>query len=235
MEDLRHDRNHEREPVSPTPADDEIVTRVVAGDHSLFELLMRRHNRRVFRTVLAILGSERDVEDVMQQAYVSAFQHLDQFRGDAAFSTWLTRIAANEAIRHRRRIGRASHLVEVDASPSLEPDESRSPEENVMNDELRRTLEAELLSLPDDYRAVIILRDVEGVSTTEASGILNVTEGVVRTRLHRARAMMRDRLSRRAAAGLESAWPFAGARCDRVVAAVMAEISMLTKGERSDE
>lgn len=234
MEDLRHDRNHDGA-TAPGPTDGEIVTRIVQGDHALFELLMRRHNRRIFRTVLAILGSERDVEDVMQQAYVASFRHLDQYRGDAAFSTWLTRIAANEAIQHRRRLGRGPKLVAVEESPVVETDRGRSPEEHAMNDELRRALEAELLSLPDDYRSVLILRDVEGLSTIDAAGILGVTEGVVRTRLHRARAMMRERLTRRTAEGLGSVWPFAGERCDRVVAAVMTKISILTEGDRFDE
>lgn len=205
-------------------SDEEIVTRVCAGESTLFELLMRRHNQRIYRAVRAILRADDDVEDVMQQAYLNAYQHLHQFAGGAKLSTWLTRIAVNEALGRRRKgqreVGEGDESVMISLVESNTPD----PEQRANNAELRAILEREVSGLPTSFRIVIVMRDVEGLSTTETAEILGISEDLVKQRLHRGRAMLRDSLIRRAGVTLESAFTFGNARCDRVVANVMAMV-----------
>lgn len=206
-------------------ADPEIVARVVAGDVALFEILVRRHNQRIYRAVRAILRGDEEVEDVMQQAYLNAYQHLAQFAGDAQFSTWLTRIAVNEALARRRKQGNAFMQGEEEVMLRLVDETTPDPERGASAAELRELMEREVAGLPDAFRAVIMLRDVEGMSTAEAAAVLEISEDLVKTRLHRARTMLRDNLYRRAGVTLQSAFVFGNARCDRVVAAVMSKIS----------
>lgn len=205
-------------------SDIEVVRRVVSGDAALFEILMRRHNQRIYRAVRAVLRSDEDVEDVMQQAYINAYEHLSQFAGDAQFSTWLTRIAVNEALRRRKR-ARVSGEGDDSVTISLVEDEGPDPEQQASTAEMREMLEREVSALPEAYRMVIMLRDVEGLSTAETASTLSVSEDVVKTRLHRGRTMLRDNLYRRAGVTLQSLFPFGNARCDRVVANVMARIA----------
>jgi RNA polymerase sigma-70 factor, ECF subfamily len=226
MSDLPH--HPAVSPLDPI-ADEEIVRRVVAGETLLFELLMRRHNQRVYRTVRAILGTDQDAEDVMQQTYLNAYSHLSSFAGQARFSTWLTSIAVNEALGKRRRNGlaalRAVHSDDDD-DPILHiratgPD----PEQQVMNSELQHLVEEEIMSLPENYRTVLVLRQVEGLSTEETAECLDVSSDVVKTRLRRARVMLREALLERAGVTFERLFAFQAPRCDRVVAAVMTQIS----------
>lgn len=203
--------------------DEEIVARVVAGDRALFEILMRRHNQRVYRAVRAILGGDDDAEDVIQQAYLNAYQHLRQFAGEARFSTWLTRIAVNEALARRRKRNEFTD-GDDEAMIQLVPAADADPEQQTYAAELREVMEAEVAALPDSFRAVMILRDVEGLSTAETAATLGISEDLVKTRLHRARAILRERLYQRAGVTLDSLFTFGNARCDRVVAAVMAQI-----------
>ena len=203
-------------------SDEEVVRRVVDGDPALFEILMRRHNQRIYRAVRAILRTEDDVEDVMQQAYLNAYRSLRQFAGEARFSTWLTRIAVNEALGRRRRNSKVEREDDVTIAlvESPEPD----PEQQASNGELRAVMQREVESLPDAFRAVVILRDVEGLSTAETAESLGISEDLVKTRLHRAHATLRQNLYERAGVTLGSLFEFGNARCDRVVAAVMARI-----------
>ena len=206
-------------------SDGEVVARILAGDTALFEILMRRHNGRIYRAVRAILGDDTDAEDVMQQAYLNAFRSLRQFAGDAQFSTWLTRIAVNEALLRRRKRGAA--FVEGDEATMLRAVDERTPdpEQQASTAELRDVVEGEVAALPDAYRLVLMMRDIEGLSTAETAASIGVSEDVVKTRLHRARAMLRESLYRRAGGSLHAAFSFGNERCDRVVASVMAEIS----------
>jgi RNA polymerase sigma-70 factor, ECF subfamily len=212
--------------------DAEIVRRVRAGEPELFEMLMRRHNRRLYRTARAVVKDEQEVEDVMQQAYVNAFAHLHQFEERSQFSTWLTRITLNEAFGRRRKMRQFASMPTLpsdsdenpgaimDAITSPRPD----PERQAYAQELRRVLEAAVDELPEAYRTVFMLRDVEGLSTSEAGEGLGLGEEAVKTRLHRARAMLRRSVTARIGEVAAGAFEFHAPRCDRVVAAVLARI-----------
>lgn len=212
--------------------DEEVVQRVLSGDQSMFELLMRRHNQRIYRAVRSVLRNADEAEDVMQQAYVNAYSHLSQFAREAKFSTWLLRIAMNEAFARVRRRGLV--VIESDCGEPCEETmrESQtstpSPEAETLNRELRRVLEEQILALPETYRAVFIFREVEGLSTAETAECLSVSEDVVKTRLHRARAMLRDSLYKRAGVSLDSLFTFLDRRCDRLVETVFSRIASLT-------
>jgi RNA polymerase sigma-70 factor (ECF subfamily) len=196
---------------------------VLADDAALFEMLMRRHNQRMYRMARAVLRTDDEVEDVLQQAYLNAYQHLDQFEGGAQFSTWLTRIVLNEALGRRRWQG-SQFMPGEETMLSLVDDKTRDPEQQAASSELRRVLEEEVTSLPDAFRAVFIMRDVEGLSTSETAACLGISDDLVKTRLHRARTVLRDNLYRRAGVTADSLFAFGNARCDRVVAAVMLQI-----------
>ena len=208
-------------------SDEQIVTQVCAGQTALFEVLMRRHNERIYRAARAIVRDEAEAEDVMQQAYVNAYAHLQQFDGRAKFSTWLTRIAVNEAIGRARRRGRyepfdedAGNHVNAMFPMRTTPD----PEKTTFTRELRGILEAAVDTLPDGQREVFMLRQVEGLSTTETAECLGISEDVVKTRLVRARAAIREQLFERVGATAAASFAFERPRCDRVVAAVLARI-----------
>jgi RNA polymerase sigma-70 factor (ECF subfamily) len=216
-----------------TLPDSEIVRRVRAGDPALFEVLMRRHNQRAYRAARAVVKDESDVEDVMQQAYINAFTHLHQFEERSEFSTWLTRIVLNEAFARRHKLqSSASISASVDDDRGAFMETMRSPdpdpERQAYAQELRRVLEQAVDELPEHYRTVFMLRDIEGLSTSETSVGLGVGEEAVKTRLHRARAMIRRAVSSRVGAVAPGAFQFLAPRCDRVVAAVLERIAVDT-------
>jgi RNA polymerase sigma-70 factor, ECF subfamily len=218
--------------VPPPLSDTVLVQRIRAGEPQLFELVMRRHNTRLYRTVRSLLRDEAEAEDAMQDAYVHAFTHLDAFRAESQLSTWLTRIALNEALMRLRRRGRFLDLAappgsDEETSPMNEPDSPLpSPEQEAQTGELRVLLEGAVDALPPASRAAFVLRDVEGLSTAEAAECLGITEESVRTRLHRARGLLREELYRRAGSGAGELFPFHAPRCDRVVAAVLSRIAL---------
>lgn len=208
-------------------SDEQVVVEVLRGHTALFEVLMRRHNERIYRAARAIVRDEREAEDVMQQAYVNAYAHLRQFDGRARFSTWLTRIAVHEALRRVRRRPTLASLdspghstVECPMPAAPSPD----PERQAFSRELRALLESAIDALPDGSREVFMLRQVEGMSTGDVAETLDVTEDVVKTRLSRARAALRRDLLQRAGIASPEAFRFLRPRCDRVVAAVLARI-----------
>jgi RNA polymerase sigma-70 factor (ECF subfamily) len=210
---------------SGTPPDAEIVARVRAGDTALFEILMRRHNQRVYRVIRAVLRDESDVEDAMQQAYINAFTHLGQFEDRAQFSTWLTRIALHEALARRRRAQlHASAPLDEDGGDPLMTTlaaPQADPERETYAGELRRALETAVDALPERYRTVFMLRDVEGLSTAETAEGLQLHEEAVKTRLHRARGMVKRTITEQLGAAATEAFHFHAVRCDRVVANVL--------------
>ena len=212
-------------------SDEEIVDRVRKGEAALYELIVRRYNQRLYRVARAIVRDDAEAEDVIQEAYVRAFQHLGQFEGRAAFAAWLTRIAVNEALarlRARQRMQQFDEPGEEEEMelPSLE--KSSDPEQETSKVEIAKLLEEELLRLPEQYRAVLMLRDVEELSTAETADALELTEENVKVRLHRGRSMMRRNLIERLGARAKEAFPFMGARCDRVTANVLQRIGELS-------
>jgi len=213
-----------QEPLS----DEEVVTRVLAGETGMFEIVMRRHNQRLYRVAHAILRNDGEAEDVMQDAYVRAYEHLDQFAGRAKFSTWLTRIAVDEALARQRRGHRYQELDSLsdregdpmDRLATLAPD----PEQQASNSETRRLLEEAVEKLPDAYRTIFMLRDVEEMSTSDTAHVLDISEENVKVRLHRARALLRKSLYAQAGMERGEAFNFHAVRCDRVVRNVFERI-----------
>ena len=199
--------------------DQDVIDRVLAGDVQLFELLMRRHNERVYRAVRSILRDEAEAEDAMQAAYLHAYSHLRDFESRAAFSTWLTRIAIHEALGRKRRSLRRVTEEEID----VESDD-RSPEQDAQDAENRKLLAKAIDELPEHFRTVFVLREVQQLSVEETAAVLEIVPQTVKTRLHRARKLLRASLLE----SLPRALPFEAPRCDRVVAAVLEKIGNLS-------
>ena len=218
------------EPVNASEplSDEAVVRRVLAGETALFEIIMRRYNQRLYRIARGILRDDAEAEDVMQDAYVRAYSHLSQFAGRSRFSTWLSRIAIHEALARARRRTRIDHLGSADANAG--DDEmnltatSPNPEEQTSTSELGKALETAILAIPQQYRLVLMMRDVEQLNTSETAAALEISEENVKVRLHRARALVRKELFARAGAEAASAFGFMGVRCDRVVATVLETI-----------
>jgi len=210
-------------------SDEEIVARVRCGETALFEVIMRRYNQRLYRAARAILRDDAEAEDVLQEAYVRAFTHLDQFAGRAAFGTWLTRIAVHEALARARRRGLFQRLGDegADGDDMRAFRSAADVEKQVADHELRHVLEAAIAALPDPFRAVFVLREVEEMSTAETAAVLDVREETVKTRLHRARALLRRALYGATRGAVNEVFQFGAVRCDRVVAAVLERIGLL--------
>jgi RNA polymerase sigma-70 factor (ECF subfamily) len=213
--------------------DEEVIERVRAGNTAPYEIIMRRYNQRLYRVARAILRDDAEAEDVIQDTYVRAYQNLHQFAGYALFSTWLTRIAVHEALRRVRLRNRIQQLdeFEQDEEVSMKAVEtSPDPEQRASNAELGRLLEGVVLELPDAYRTVVMMRDIEEMSTADTAEALDLSEQNVKVRLHRGRAMMRSSLTARLAEGHKTAFPFMGHRCDRVVERVFLRLNELGLG-----
>jgi len=210
-------------------SDEEVVSRVLGGELALFEVLMRRHNQKLYRVVRAIVQSDTEAEDVVQDAYVRAYTHLGQFEQRSSFATWLTRIAFNEALSRKREHQR---LVEIDsiqesdeATMKFLKSNAATPEEDALAGSLGVMLEGAVDSLPESYRSVFMLREIEGMSTAETAECLDLSEEAVKVRLHRGRAILRREIYNRTGQASASAFRFAGPRCDGLVAAVLARIA----------
>ena len=205
-------------------SDEEVVTRVLAGETGLFEVIMRRYNQRLYRAARAITRDDSLAEDIMQAAYVHAYEHLRQFSGRATFGAWLTRIAVNESLARLRGSRRFDAVKGDDDSMDRFASSAMNPEQAAANAEAGRLLETVIERLPDGSRAVFVLREVEGMSTTETSVALGISEENVKVRLHRARAMLRDGLAAYATRESSNAFVFHATRCDRVVQRVFERI-----------
>jgi RNA polymerase sigma-70 factor, ECF subfamily len=216
-------------------SDEEVVRRILQGETALFELIMRRYNQRLYRVARAILRDDSEAEDVVQDAYVRAYQHLAQFAGRSRFATWLTRIAIHEALARSQRRRRTEQFDASARSEGTADGEAEvvanalNPEEQLSVSELGRALEDAILSIPEQYRLVLMMRDVEQLNTQETAAALDLTEENVKVRLHRARAMVRKNLFAQAGAEAPAAFGFMGPRCDRVVARVMERVSAESK------
>jgi RNA polymerase sigma-70 factor (ECF subfamily) len=197
-----------------------------------FEPLMRRYNQRLFRVARAILKDDADAEDALQDAYVQAYRKLGDFRGDAELSTWLTRIVINQALMRLRRRTRERVVVPFGdrgdaAAPEVEVADERaeSPSDAALRGEVRRALERRIDELPEAFRTVFVMREVEDMSARETADALGIPEATVRTRLFRARALLRAALDRDIDTAQGRVFSFDGARCDRIVAAVLARLT----------
>ena len=204
--------------------DEEVVRRVRAGERALFEVLLRRHDRRVYRTVRAILRDEDEIDDAMQQVWLQVYLHLGDFQGSSALSTWLVRIAANEALQRLRKRGALAQVpISADEEDAMRSGED--PEDRAAAREAIRLLERAVDGLPPHHRLVFVLREVEGLSTAETAAALGIAEDAAKVRLHRARAALRRTLEATVGGAVDDAFPFHAPRCDRIVARVMEAIA----------
>ena len=220
-----------------TDAEDDasVVRRVLTGDPLAFALLMRRFNRRLYRLARAIVGDDAEAEDALQEAYLNAYRRLSQFRGEASLATWLSRLVVNECLGRKRRSARRQTVIpmipspadeEVEAVPSEEVD---SPDAAAGRAEMRAILERRIDALPEAFRAVFVLRAVEELSVEETAECLGIPAETVRSRHFRARSLLREALAREVDTAERSLWEFAGARCDGIVALVLARLAGLSR------
>ncbi|MGZ5178956.1 MAG: RNA polymerase sigma factor [Ramlibacter sp.] len=220
---------------APGPAIDDgsLVSRVRAGDAAAFELLMRRHNRRLYRAARSLLRDAAEAEDVVQEAYLAAYRSLEGFRGDAALSTWLTRIVVNECMGRLRRQARRDNILPIVAGHGPHQEEGRdmadepsaidheTPDRLLARAEVRALLERRIDELPQDFRAVFVMRSVEELSVEETAQCLGIPEATVRSRHFRARSLLRESLAQELDVAEREVFSFAGERCDRIVARVL--------------
>lgn len=222
--------------VLPTGLSDlALVERISTGDQLAFEAVMRKYNGKLYRIARAILKNDSDAEDVLQDAYLDAYRHIGEFRGRSELATWLTRIVINQALMRVRKERRRSSIVpfrsalmyETDSPEAQVPDQqSESPSASAIRAETRRMLERRIDELPVAFRTVFIMREVEEMSVEETARCLSITPATVRTRLFRARTLLREALARDIDTATGDVFAFAGARCDRIVSAVLARLNL---------
>lgn len=208
----------------------ELVRRAQGGDHDAFRAIMKRGNQRLFRLARGITGDDAEAEDVVQESYLRAFANLGSFRSEASIFTWLSRIVLNEANGRKRRQRRNVGLEQIEAAQDagaqviMFPRNDETPEMDAARMQVRRLLETAIDELPVDFRMVFILRDVEGCSVAEAASALEIRQETVKTRLHRARRLLREALSEKIDAATPDAFQFLGERCERITEAVLARL-----------
>jgi RNA polymerase sigma-70 factor (ECF subfamily) len=213
--------------------DAELVRRALARDDRAFRTIMERHNRRLYRVARSILRNDSEAEDVVQEAYVNAFTHLDGFRGESSLATWLSRIVMNEALGRLRRERPAVELEAVDAQ-RREAQIIQFPQTGATDDPERTMAQREILqlveqatdNLPEIFRVVFVTRVIEGMSVEETAELLGLQQETVKTRLHRARRLVREQLDKQIGPVLMDAFPFAGRRCERLTTAVMQRLGL---------
>lgn len=214
----------------------DLIDRLRGGEARAFETLMRACNRRLFRIARAILKDDGEAEEALQDAYVAAFVALKEFRGEASLATWLSRVVINQALGRLRRNRRAAEVIplassdrddqaimqEVEAVPD---DRNSTPEEAAQRSQLRAVLERRIDALPDAFRTVFVMRELEEMTVEETARALGIPEATVRTRLFRAKSLLREALATEIDVTLPDAFSFDGARCDRIVARVLERIA----------
>ena len=219
------------QPVPPDAAnDDSLVRDVRRGSPTAFGAMMRRYNRRLYRTARAILKDDSLAEDALQEAYLAAFRHMDEFRGDAALGTWLTRIVVNQALQALRRTRRDRVVVPFEESDAqhealnVADSPDTGPENMLLRAQTRRLIERNIDALPEGYRTVFVLREVEDLTVEETAAALDIPAATVRTRLFRAKARLRESLAQQMDVATQDAFSFDGERCDRIVRTVLDRI-----------
>ncbi len=209
--------------------DSQVVQRVLEGERELFEILLRRYNQRLFRVVRSYVKSEDDVRDIMQDAYVKAFLKLDQFKNEAAFSTWLMRIAINEALqhirKHKRLMDNYGNQESIESIHQLADTNQMNPEKQTIKTETRMLVERAVDQLPEKYRIVFVLHQTEGLSNPEIAACLSLSDSNVKVRLHRAKTLLKEELFRTTHDA--SIFEFGSYKCDALVEEVMCRISNL--------
>jgi RNA polymerase sigma factor (sigma-70 family) len=208
----------------------EVIKRIIKGEKELYEILMRKYNQRLYRIARSMVKSEVDVEDILQETYLKAFQHLNQFQQKSQFSTWIIRILINQANatlnKNKRYDGFTSLLGDVAIENNLQHSSSSDPEFLMSNNELKKILEEAIDKLSESLRCVYVMREVEGLSVAETSECLNISEENVKTRLHRAKTILKDELYKKTKNDIEI-FRFGSDRCDRLVMSVMIQLGNL--------
>jgi RNA polymerase sigma-70 factor (ECF subfamily) len=209
----------------PADSDDELVRSILSGDRAAFVVLMRRYDQLLYRTARSILRNDADAEDALQEGYLLAYRAIGSFRMQARLSTWLVRIVANEALGRLRK-SRQADVLELDDNILKKWQEenintAERPDQILSRADLRRLLESKIDALPAAYRVVFVLRAVQEMSVEETSTVLDIPAATVRSRFSRARHLLQKTLSKELENALNDVFPFAGARCDRMVDAVM--------------
>lgn len=220
----------------------ELIARAAAGDTAAFERLMRKHNQRLFRTARSILKHDEDAEEAVQDAYLRAWRALPGYRAQSSLSTWLVRIVANEALGRLRRT--SAQVIPLEAAMTstdestlnavAQPSE-RGPEQAAHDEQLRRLMEARIDRLPESFRTVFLLRAVEEMSVEEVAQALDIPEATVRTRFFRARSLLREGLASAVDTAMGRVFSFDGARCDRIVAGVLARLDAIRSNPSTGE
>ena len=217
--------------VPPLKEDDQaLVRRILGGDRSAFELVMRRHNRRLYRLARATLKNDAEAEDALQEAYLHAYRSIAQFRGDATLSTWLARILLNECFGRLRRDARRQNVIPIAGSLSendadaIPDNDTENPDTATIRAEMRELLERKLDQLPVAFRTVFVLRSVEDMSVEETARCLGISEATVRSRHFRAKSLLRESLAKELDLAESDVFEFGGVHCDRVVAAVLTRL-----------
>ncbi|TIN30412.1 MAG: RNA polymerase sigma factor [Mesorhizobium sp.] len=214
----------------PSAASDDmqLVRRALARDGDAFRTIIKTHNQRLYRIARGVVRNDSEAEDIVQEAYVRAFAHLDAFRGDSSLATWLSRIVINEALGRLRKRRRTVALPENPQAEiirfPLNP--SDDPERTMAQRQILHLVEQATDSLPDVYRTVFVARVIEGLSIEETADLLGVRPQTIKTRLHRARALVRKALDDQIGPVLLDAFPFAGRRCERLTSAVMRRLGL---------
>jgi RNA polymerase sigma-70 factor (ECF subfamily) len=213
--------------------DAELVRRALARDGNAFRAIIQTHNRRLYRIARSIVRNDSEAEDVVQEAYVRAFSHLESFRGDSSLATWLARIVMNEALGRLRKQHPTVDLETVETQrPQAEiiqfprSGNSDDPERTMAQRQILRLVEQATDALPEIYRTVFVTRVIEGMSVEETAELLGMRVETVKTRLHRARKLVREQLDKQIGPVLLDAFPFAGRRCERMTAAVMRRLGI---------
>ena len=196
---------------------------MAAGDSAAFELLMRRHNRRLFRVARSVLRDDADAEDVLQESYLAAYGAIGSFRGDASLATWLSRLVLNHCLSRVRRQQRRDNIVSI--VPDVDGDASETdfetPDRSLVRAQLRAVLERKVDALPPAFRTVFVLRSIEELSVEETAQLLHIPEATVRSRHFRAKGLLRESLAHDTDVAEQELFGFDGDRCDRIVAGVL--------------
>jgi len=203
-------------------SDEQVIAEILSGKKQLFELLMRKYNARLYRVAMSIVNNDAEAEDIMQVAYIKAYEKLSSFEQRSTFGTWITRILINESLGRLKKQKRFVTMAEDHGRPDTGA--AQNPDRKLVNKELRMALEHAMLQLPEKYRLVFVLREVEDLSIAETVDTLGITEANVKVRLNRAKTMLRDSLSSHYKN--DGIFEFHLSRCDRVVNAVLQKLGI---------